>query len=112
MQRPCGRPSWARNSRAHIIGVVVSEITSDTSTAAASVTENSRSRRPTRPPIKRMGMNTATSEALIEITVDATSRAPFSAASRGLSPASIWRATFSSTTTASSTTNWSRPSAP
>src|SRR5204862_222870 len=64
------------SSHAHIIGVVVSEITSEISTAAESVTANSRKRRPTCPCMKRSGMNTATSERLIESTVKPTSRAP------------------------------------
>ena len=56
------------------------------------------------PPMKRIGMKTATSETLIEITVKETSRAPRRAASKGATPRSIWRETFSSMTTASSTT--------
>jgi hypothetical protein len=56
------------------------------------------------PPIRRIGMNTATSEMLMERTVNATSRVPSSVAwSRGI-PCSMWRETFSSTTMASSTT--------
>ena len=50
------------------------------------------------------GMNTATSDRLIDSTVKPTSRAPSSAASMRSMPASIWRAVFSSTTMASSTT--------
>ena len=57
------------------------------------------------PPISRIGMNTAISEMLIDITVNATSPEPRIAASiRGM-PASMWREMFSSTTMASSTTN-------
>ena len=41
---------------------------------------NSRNRRPTMPPISRIGMNTATSDRLIDSTVKPTSRAPWSAA--------------------------------
>jgi len=74
--------------RAHIIGVVVSETTSDTATATESTTANSRKSRPTIPPISRMGMNTATSEALIERTVKPISREPRSAAASGVSPCS------------------------
>ena len=44
------------------------------------------------------------SDRLIEITVKLTSALPLSAASKGFMPSSIWRVTFSSTTTASSTT--------
>ena len=98
-------PSCGRSSRAHIMGVVVSETTSETSTATESTTANSRKRRPIIPPIRRIGMNTATSEMLIESTVKPISRAPWIAASRGDMPASRWRMTFSTTTIASSTTN-------
>ena len=56
------------------------------------------------PPISRIGMNTATSDTLIDSTVNPTSREPRSAACSGDRPASMWRDTFSSTTMASSTT--------
>ena len=92
------------SSHAHIIGVVVSEMTSEIITAADSVTANSRNSRPTWPPMKSSGMNTATSETLIESTVKPTSRAPSSAAFMRVMPASMWRLVFSSTTIASSTT--------
>ncbi len=52
-------------SLAHIIGVVVSETTIETAMATERITANSRNRRPTMPPISRMGMNTAISEMLI-----------------------------------------------
>ena len=94
-----------RSSQAHIIGVVASDTTIDTPIATESVTANSRNNRPTSPPIARIGMNTATSDTLIETTVNAISRAPRSAAVIGLMPASRCRATFSRTTIASSTTN-------
>ena len=92
------------SSQAHIIGVVVSEITSEIMTATDSVTANSRNSRPTCPPMNSSGMNTATSDRLIDSTVKPTSRAPRSAASKRSMPASIWRVVFSSTTIASSTT--------
>ena len=50
------------------------------------------------------GMNTATSDRLIDSTVKPTSRAPSSAALKRSMPASMWRLVFSSTTMASSTT--------
>ena len=50
-------------------------------------------------------MNTATSDVLIDSTVNPTSRAPRSAASNGRSPRSRCRVMFSMTTIASSTTN-------
>ena len=62
--------------REHSIGVVVSETSSEISTATESVIENSRNSRPTIPPMSRIGMNTATSDRLIESTVKPTSRAP------------------------------------
>ncbi len=69
-------PRAGCSSMAHIIGVVVSETTSETAIAIESVTANSRNRRPTMPPISRIGMNTATSEMLIERTVKPISCAP------------------------------------
>ena len=72
----------------HIIGVVVSEMARDTRIATESVTANSRNNRPTIPPIIRIGMKTATSEMLIESTVNPISLAPFNAASIGRIPAS------------------------
>jgi len=47
---------------AHIIGVVVREIASDTRMAVASVTVNSRNSRPTMPPMSSIGMKTAIKE--------------------------------------------------
>ena len=73
--------SW-RSNRAHIIGVVVNEMTNETRMAVERVTANSRNNRPTIPPMSRIGVKTATSERLIERTVNPTSRAPLSAASR------------------------------
>ena len=97
---------WASglSSQAHIMGVVVSEISSEISTAADSVTANSRNSRPVCPPMNSRGMNTATSDRLMESTVKPTSRAPSSAALKRSMPASMCRLVFSSTTMASSTT--------
>ena len=86
-------------------GVVVSEMTIEMTMAVESVTANSRKRRPTIPPIMRIGMNTAISDMLMEKTVNPISCAPFSAAATGSMPASRWRVMFSITTIASSTTN-------
>ena len=58
------------------MGVVVSETTRETMIAAESVTANSRNSRPSIPPMRRMGMNTATRETLMERTVKPISRAP------------------------------------
>ena len=87
------------------MGVAVSEMTMDTAIAIDSVTANSRKSRPTIPPIRRIGMNTAMSETLIVRTVKPISLAPTSAASRGVFPSSRCLVTFSITTMASSTTN-------
>ena len=104
--RPGACVSWpGLSSQAHIIGVVVSEISSEISTAADSVTANSRNKRPVCPPMNSSGINTATSDRLIASTVKPTSRAPSSAAlKRSMPAASMWRLVFSSTTMASSTT--------
>ena len=72
--------------------------------ATAMVTANSRNTRPTMPPISSTGMNTAMSENVIDTMVKPISRAPFSAASNGRMPPSMWRTMFSSMTIASSTT--------
>ncbi len=69
------------------------------------VTANSRNRRPTMPPISRMGMKTATREMLMESTVKPISFEPSRAACLAGTPFSMWRVMFSSTTMASSTTN-------
>ena len=86
------------------IGVVVSDTTSEIPIAAESVMANSRNKRPTIPPINSNGVNTATSEMLIESTVNPISFAPRRAACNGRIPCSRWRVTFSMTTIASSTT--------
>ena len=75
------RSSRAFSRCAHIMGVVVSEMTIETRMAVDRVTANSRKRRPTMPPIIRMGMKTAISEMLMEKTVKPISLAPSSAAS-------------------------------
>ena len=77
------------SKRAHIIGVRVSDTTIDTRIATDSVTANSRNKRPTMPPINRMGMNTAISEMLIDTTVNPTSLTPSSAALNGATPFSM-----------------------
>ena len=70
------------------MGVVVRDTTSDMMMAADRVTENSRNRRPTMPPISRRGINTATREVLMDSTVKVISRDPMRAASRGEWPIS------------------------
>ena len=56
------------------------------------------------PPRKRIGMNTAVSDSVIDRIVKPTSRAPSNAACIGGFPISMWRTMFSSITIASSTT--------
>ena len=65
------------------MGVVVRDTTSDTATATESVTANSRNKRPTMPPINKIGMKTATRDVLMESTVKLISLAPRSAAWTG-----------------------------
>ena len=72
--------------KAHMHGVVVSEMTIEMTMAVESVTANSRKRRPTMPPIIRMGMKTAISDMLMEKTVKPISCAPFIAAAKGSMP--------------------------
>ncbi len=69
------------------------------------VTAKAWNSRPISPPRKSTGMNTATSDTVIEMTVKLISRVPRMAASNTGSPRSMWRTMFSSTTMASSTTN-------
>ena len=73
--------------------------------ATEMTTANSRSNRPTSPAMNRTGMNTATSEIVIDTIVNPTSADPSSAAWSGGLPMSWWRMMFSSITIASSTTN-------
>ena len=56
------------------------------------------------PLMNSTGMNTATSENVMERMVKPISRAAFTAASMRVSPISMWRTMFSSMTMASSTT--------
>ena len=58
--------------------------------------------------MKKIGMNTATSDSEIDRIVKPISRDPMIAALNGSIPPSTWRTMFSSITTASSTT---RPTA-
>jgi hypothetical protein len=78
----------ALRSRALIMGVSVNERTADSVMAIARVTANSRNRRPTRPPMKRIGMKTASSDTVMETMVKPICLAPSSAASSGGMPRS------------------------
>ena len=86
------------------MGVVVRETARETRMATDKVTENSRNKRPTMPPMSKRGMNTATKETLMERTVKPISCAPCNAACMGPMPCSMYRMMFSITTMASSTT--------
>ena len=90
--------------RAQSIGVSVNDTKPETRIATVIVTANSRNTRPTTPLISSTGMNTATSENVMERIVNAISPEPLSAASNGFMPCSICLVIFSSITIASSTT--------
>ena len=77
------------SNREHIIGVSVSETKPDNKMAKLIVIANSKKKRPTIPPMKRIGMNTATSEMVIDSTVKPISLAPLMAASYGFMPCSM-----------------------
>ncbi len=72
--------------------------------ATAIVTENSWSSLPTMPPMNRTGMNTATSDSVMEMIVKPISFEAANAASIRPFPISMCRTMFSSITMASSTT--------
>ena len=86
------------------MGVRLTETKPEIRMATQMVTANSRNKRPRMPPMKRIGMNTAASDSVIETMVNQISLDPASAASSGASPRSMWRTMFSSMTMASSTT--------
>ena len=94
-----------RTKCAQIIGVTVSDTAVDTAIANASVTENSRNTRPTTPVMNNSGMKAATSDMLIDSTVNPICCAPSIAARNGDMPFSRLRKQFSIMTMASSTTN-------
>ena len=73
-------------------------------TATQSMAENSRNSRPITLGTNSSGMKTAINERVSETTVNPIWRDPRSAASTGLSPASMWRTMISIITIASSTT--------
>src|SRR5712675_1410554 len=76
--------------REQSIGASVSETRHEMATAAVTVSANSRNMRPMIPPMSKSGINTATSERLIDSTVNPISREPLSAASKGGTPSSRW----------------------
>ena len=70
------------------MGVSVSEMNPESRMAMLIVMANSKKNRPTMPPMKRIGMKTATRDMVIEITVKPISLAPRIAASKGFMPCS------------------------
>ncbi len=71
--------------------MTVSDTSVEITIANTSVTENSRNARPTIPPMNSSGMNAATSEMLIEITVKPIWRAPSMVERSGEWPFSMLR---------------------
>ena len=74
-----------------MVGDSVSATKAETAMVMVIVIANSRNSRPTMPPISSNGMNTATSEMLIDRIVKPISPAPLSVASQRRSPSSMWR---------------------
>ena len=77
------------NQRADIIGTSVSDTTAEIKMVMASVTANSRNRRPTTSPINSSGISTAISDTVSEMMVKPICFAPLSAAWNGGSPSSM-----------------------
>ncbi len=77
--------------RLQSMGVSVTETTPEIRMATQIVTENSRNSRPSTPPMKRTGMNTAASDSVIDTIVNPISRDPTSDAVSGSSPISTCR---------------------
>ena len=68
------------------MGVSVNDTNADAAIATVTTTANSLKMRPMIPPISSTGMNTATSDTVIDMIVKPISRLPFSAASKGSEP--------------------------
>jgi len=101
--------SCARNTRAHSIGVSVSETNPETMIATDTVTANSQEHAPNDAAHQAARMNTAISENVIEMIVKPISRAPSAPPQTAACRARCGRTMFSSMTMASSTTK--RPKA-
>ena len=86
------------------MGVRVRATSDDATIATATVTPNSKKKRPTMPWMKATGTKTATRVRVDAIAAKAISLVPRRAASRLGSPSSMWRWAFSRTMIASSTT--------
>jgi hypothetical protein len=105
--RDCSRTTPGASclsSNPHNAGVRVSDTKAEITTAAVSVTENSRSNSTRMLLPNSSGANTAIKDSVIEITVKPISLTPTRDASSASSPCSICRTMFSITTIASSTT--------
>ena len=76
-------------NRLHSIGVSVSETNPETRIATLIVTANSLNNRPSRPPMNSTGMNTATSDNVIDRIVKPISAEPSRAATLGGFPISM-----------------------
>lgn len=81
--------SWLRSQRADIIGTSVSDTTPEIRIVIASVTANSRNRRPTTSPMNSSGISTAIRDTVSEMMVKPIWLAPLIAAAIGFSPFSI-----------------------
>src|SRR6202034_1586398 len=80
-----------RRIRALIMGVSVRETTAESTMVTASVTANSRNRRPTTSPMNNSGISTAIRAMVSDMMVKPICSAPLSAASSGLSTCSMYR---------------------
>ena len=95
---------WGLSNILAIAGLRVSELMAERIVETAMVKANCLKKRPTTPPMKAQGINTAESTKATPITGPVTSSIAWMVASRGLSPCEINLSTFSTTTIASSTT--------
>ena len=101
----CALAFGLRRKREHNIGVSVKLTSSETAIANPDVKPNELMKRPTMPPMKPTGKNTASSESVVAITARPISLVPAMAASiGGIFFSSMNRYTFSSTIMASSIT--------
>ena len=98
------RASPPSSSLAHSAGQSDSATSIEIATDAARTKPNSMNRRPISPSRNDSGMNTAIRVSEVAITAKVTWRVPSTLATSGLSPSSMRRWMFSSTTIASSTT--------
>ena len=80
------RLGLCRSSRAHIIGVSVSETTAEIRIVTLKVIANSRNSRPEMSPMNSSGISTAISDTVSDMIVKPICSAPLSAAASGVSP--------------------------